>query len=427
MRHARRCPWWLLGLLLAALHTRAAGLSAGAGKAPIAIGAADLPVDGFVGVHDLLYARVILLGNDVRRIALVTIDLTSLSQDLIARVQATVQQATQAKAADVVVSASHTFSTPHVQGPGATAAEQARKSRLVQAIEQAVAQASAQAAHSLQPATLGFASGVSDVNVNRDVPTANGWWLGANEDGPSDKAVGVVRLDGPDHQPIALVVNYAVQSSVMEASAVPTGGPQISADLAGAAMGHVERQYGNKPVALWLVGAAADQAPRMTALGGHQNGAPLLRLLGERLGGEVVRVAEGIHTAAATSETLSVTQGSVTVTAQASSPQASPKKPSRDYRFQASGPVAVPYWIVRLGDIGVVGVQAELSSQTGVQIKQRSALRGTLVATMVNGAAKYMPDASAYERITYEAMSSPYAKGSVHTLVEAIVRDVALH
>jgi neutral ceramidase len=41
---------------------------------------------------------------------------------------------------------------------------------------------------------------------------------------------------------------------------------------------------------------------------------------------------------------------------------------------------------------------------------------------MVNGAAKYMPDAAAYDKITYEAMNSSYARGSAEALSDAILR-----
>ncbi len=413
----------LLAALLLSLTAHAAGLSAGAGKAAVAISAVDLPVDGFVSVHDPLYVRAIVLANDTRRIALVTVDMTSMSAELVAQVQATVARQARVAASDVLVSASHTFSTPHLQGPGADAAEQARKQRMGQAVQQAVAAAAAQAAANLQPATLGYGSGTSSVNVNRDLPTAAGWWLGANDAGPSDKTVGVVRLDGANHQPIAVIVNYAVQSSIMNESTLAAGGKAITADLAGAAMAHVERQLGKQAVALFLVGAAGDQAPYLSAVGqggdAHEAGFMLVRLLGERLGSEAVRVAQGIRTLPA-NPVLSMDAASVTVTGQASNPQAASKHPSKTYAFQATGPVQVPYWTVRVGDIGIIGVQVELSSQTGVALRERSGFAHTLVATMVNGAAKYLPDAGSYERITYEAMSSPYAKGSAEALRKAL-------
>ena len=43
------------------------------------------------------------------------------------------------------------------------------------------------AARSLRPAKIGFGSGFSSVNVNRDVLTANGWWLAPVDAGPSNK------------------------------------------------------------------------------------------------------------------------------------------------------------------------------------------------------------------------------------------------
>ena len=48
---------------------------------------------------------------------------------------------------------------------------------------------------------------------------------------------------------------------------------------------------------------------------------------------------------------------------------------------------------------------AELSAITGAAIRARSPFPHTLVVTMVNGAAKYMPDAAAYRDITCEAMN----------------------
>jgi hypothetical protein len=76
---------------------------------------------------------------------------------------------------------------------------------------------------------------------------------------------------------------------------------------------------------------------------------------------------------------------------------------------------------MRIGDIALVGVQAELSASTGAQIKARSPFPHTIVLTMVDGAAKYMPDAASYDRFTYEARNSRYAQGSAEAMVSRIV------
>ena len=84
----------------------------------------------------------------------------------------------------------------------------------------------------------------------------------------------------------------------------------------------------------------------------------------------------------------------------------------------------LPWWTLRLGPVLVVGVQVELSSVTGAAIMASSPIDHTLVATMVNGAAKYLPDAQAFDRGTYEALSSRYAKGGAEALAAAILDDL---
>ena len=64
---------------------------------------------------------------------------------------------------------------------------------------------------------------------------------------------------------------------------------------------------------------------------------------------------------------------------------------SYDYR---PGPeIDVPIVLMRIGDIALVGLQAELAASVGAQIKANSPFPHTIVVTMVDGGAKYMPDA----------------------------------
>ncbi|MEU0221066.1 hypothetical protein ABZ281_41280 [Streptomyces sp. NPDC006265] len=53
------------------------------------------------------------------------------------------------------------------------------------------------------------------MKVNRNVQTADGWWLGTGETLPSDKGVRVTRFDELDGNPFAIMANYDVQSVVM--------------------------------------------------------------------------------------------------------------------------------------------------------------------------------------------------------------------
>jgi hypothetical protein len=111
-----------------------------------------------------------------------------------------------------------------------------------------------------------------------------------------DPFLGVVRIDDRSDDALAVVMNVAVQPSVMEGSKLSMGGKLISADLAGAAARRVESHFPSA-VAFFIPGAAGDQSPRVQAsrhaidhegvvsrVDLHETGFALLELLGERLG-----------------------------------------------------------------------------------------------------------------------------------------------
>lgn len=98
----------------------------------------------------------------------------------------------------------------------------------------------------MRPARTGLGIGASRVNVQRDVPTPHGWWLGADDNGPVDGCVGVTRIEGEDGRPIVVLVNHAVQSSVMNGSVTQAGERQVTADLAGATSRRMEESYGKR-------------------------------------------------------------------------------------------------------------------------------------------------------------------------------------
>ena len=409
--------------------TGGAYLLAGAGKSAIGI---DYPIEGFVGERDKLHARVAVLGAGRARVAIAVVDLTSLPADLVGELAQLVARTADVDPGCVFVCASHTFSAPHVSGSGEKAVAEFRQS-----VCGAVSRAAGQARRELRPARLGFGLGTSRVNVNRDVPTVEGWWLGANENGISDQSVAVVRIDDRSGAPIAVLVNYAVQSSVMNESELAGGGKLVTADLAGAAASHVERQYGSPTVALFLIGAAGDQAPYLTAnrhtldrdgnwsrADVHDAGHVLVDLLGERLGSAVVQVSAQVRCDAFAGP-LRMVSASVEVQAQRAPVSFRDLRPVRSYDFQPAGTETVPISVMQLGDAVLVGLQAELSSKTGLDIKARSPFERTVIMTMVNGGAKYMADAESYDKITYAAMNSRYAKGAAELVSSRILQLLA--
>ncbi len=410
-------------------------VGAGAGRSTIELPAWVYPLENFEGEHDPLGVRVLVLDDARVRMALAVVDITSLFEDTLDQVIEIIASASGAERSRVAVIPTHTFSAPHI--PRATELlepDGRRKTdELRRCLHRAARTAAKEAARSLRPAKIGFGSGFSSVNVNRDVLTANGWWLGANDAGPSDKTVGVIRIDDVSGAPIAILANYAVQSSVMNQSTGADGQRMVTADLAGAAMRHVEEQYGEETVAFFLIGAAGDQAPYLTAfrhpLDRHGNPAHadaghaafcLVALLGERLGAEIVRTSERIENMTSDAR-LAMAVETLTLPAQVAPRSLSDIEPNRTYRFRPNGNTTTVITVVQIGDIALAGVQPELSATTGAEIKRRSPFRHTFVVTMMNGGAKYMADDESYDKVTYAAMNSRFARGCAEILTDHLI------
>src|SRR5258706_2363358 len=151
------------------------GLRAGAGKAAVELPRElfPFPGEGFTTEHDKLQTKVVLLDNGANRIALVVIDATSLSNDVIDLARWIVDKTAAVALNNVDVSASHTFSSPHV--PSAQQADRAHERELMTtALRDSLQHAADDATRTLQPARIGFGTGTSFVNMSRDLETKEG-------------------------------------------------------------------------------------------------------------------------------------------------------------------------------------------------------------------------------------------------------------
>lgn len=414
---------------------QATALRAGAGRAEIELPAELFPMDGLSGVHDALHARVLLLESG-DKIAIVSVELTSLPQEQIAALRKTVGRAADLCSENVWICVTHTFSAPHFMPEQAckTDADQRKNHLLWEGIRTAVDEATSRAVSGMQASRFGCDSGFCDVNVNRDVPTADGWWLGCNETGASDKSVMLLRFESLAGDPIALMFGYAVQSSVMGGTRNNGDSTLVTADLAGAASRFVEQEYGDAVTALFCLGAAGDQAPALDGArfqyagrDGHirvkevdERGFVIAEMLGARLGVEVLHVSERVR-CQTFAESIVVQNSTIRCPGQKTTLKTPELRPTRQFVYTPAEDRAEPVVAVALGGVALIGVRPELSCQTAVSIKEQSPFPDTMVLTMVNGGAKYMPDLGAYDRITYEAMNSSFARGSAELLCEQLV------
>ena len=388
-------------------------LRCGAGKAIIDLEGV-LPHDGFAGVHDDLCMRTLAFENeDGSRCCLLSAEETSLRDDANLRAAAAT---TIGCAEDAVwISVTHTFSAPHVRTPGHLSddAARVRNELFAKRLEKATRNACKQAVASLLPAHFAIASGPCSVNANRDVETPEGWWLGVNPDGFSDRTVRVlsIRSAVDSERVIATVFTADVQSSVVQGLHDANGELLVSGDLAGAAMRRLEGELGG--TAIFLTGAAGDQAPCVVGTGA-------LPELSNKLATEVVSALG--HAEELKAESLRLSSDTVSLPGQRRADFAT-LAPRLNYDFEPSDPELTIVYLARLGRLVVAGIQPEVESRFGARLRDAAPHPFELV-TLINGAQKYLPGIDAYDRVTYEAMNSGFARGAEELLEETILNLV---
>lgn len=404
-------------------------LRVGVGRATINLPDSFFPVENFTGIHDELCARVLLIHNELK-IAIVSLELTSLPENEISTLQKIIGREADVSAENVWICVTHTFSAPHIRSANSlkTELDHQKNNMLRKAIEDAVQEAVSQAVLSLTYARLGVGKGVCSINVNRDILTAKGWWLGSNESGISDKSVTVLRFENMEGQPVALLFSYGVQSSVMDGSYMSDGSRLVSADLTGSASRYVEEKYEGKIIALFCIGAAGDQAPAYKAKyiemdkegqiheeDIREQGFMLTKLLGNRLGGEVVQISEKIE-CLDIANPLKMKKIMFKCSGQVIPRNIRDIHPTKEYEYILAEERNVEIDAIQIGDISLLGVKPELCCSTAMEIKAHSPFSETLIFTLVNGGAKYMADEQSYENVTYESMNSFFARGSAEFL-----------
>ncbi|MGM9521347.1 MAG: hypothetical protein ACI3VB_02575 [Oscillospiraceae bacterium] len=410
-------------------------LFAGAGSAPINIPAGAFPtlVEEYTGVHDAPSAKVLILKSGSLKFAIAYFELVSLNDD-IAAFKKIVAEKSGADEENVWICVTHSLPTPHLMPPAADAPAEVhdRFGLLHRAVEDALISAADRAAVSVREAKFAFGCGRCDINVNRNIDSREGVWLGCNDEGPSDKSVPIYKFEDMDGSVIAILFNYNAQCSIMDDSRTTSGDRLVSADLAGAATAFVEQEFPGA-VAMYCLGSGGDQAPGFKGFrtvrgrGGvtrtidiHEAGYILVELLGERLGQEVVFAAERLECRELTAP-MRTGHRSFTYSGQYI-PDMRSIRPCRSYEYIKRDDVETPVEVLQIGDAAIVGVKPEVCTRTVMELKERSPYAMTGLMTFVNGGAKYMPEKDMYDAITFQSMNSRFAKGTAEVFLEDILK-----
>jgi neutral ceramidase len=409
--------------------------------------------------HERLYVRAIVLDNGLTRAALLNADLGNMPEEVWASAGKQIAEELKCPVENIIMSATHTHSGVPAGPPPPGPPQQQPAAPLVTAMLDAVRQAKAK----LQPALVGFGTGSSYLNVNRDAVSdqTHLWTQAPNLNAASDKTVAVVTFTTPAGDPIAAYVNYAMH---------PINGYLVgitSADYPGAASRYVEQAFDDKMVMVFTQGASGDQNPLLmrtatNALASKSDvkitgyelvredvEAPLregkvphgkldpkvadrlerwIESEGQLLGEEVIRVMTNTRKM---SGNVAITGEQKTISCPGRQ-RTNAGREGEPGSFKDSDAVNVRLGMLGIGDIALTAVNAEIYTMISQRTKRLSPMAHTVVVTLANGRANsgYIPDDASYGHNTFQVLGTRLKpgcaeQGIANGLVEMVAQYVA--
>lgn len=368
----------------------------------------------YTGIHDSLYARALVMDNGSKRAVLAEIDEVAVPDAY--SFLSKVAKAAGVTKDDVILCVSHTHSTLHPNG------EDKRLQPVIGHIENRTIQAVRAAVSNLQPAYVSFGRTQSYVNINNgEIDQSKGQY---SEKAFSDKTLDIIRFSRPDSCTIALVVNYPTHAEVMFRSVSRDGGFEITGDLPGRVAQLLETS-GDKPLVLTTAGAEGDQQPIFTSrqhtatMGYIDQGAggwSIVDALAHRLVDDVNKETAvmplGDHDVI-----LYTMSGEAVVPGQ----HRHGFGPNEKIVDEPSDDVHIPVSRIQLNDISMIGVGADLASQLGVNVRNASRVKNTMLITVTAGQVGYVLTDEAYKHYSHGVFGSKVRAGYAQdALIKAI-------
>jgi neutral ceramidase len=371
------------------------------------------------GVHDRIYHRIVALDDGITSFFLISSDLCSLSPAFCDQVTGDLARKLGVEPQNVWWSITHNHSSPYVGPPGVPGILHPGRFQFevdenyTALVTKTLTDGVIEAKRKLMSAKLGVGWGYSQANINRRAKDRDGSIkLGMNPDGPTDRRIGLLRLEGAGGNPLALVANYAMHATVL-------GGKStlVSGDAPGVVSEYVEQKIG-APM-LYVNGAAGNIAPLYS--GGETRHLSQFKVL---LGDRILDANRNLRT---TTNNVRLKTGMIRVD--------TPKRAGlkwttelRDYlKIGASGEesLLVPIRFMKINDdILVWSAPMELFCEVSNEIRDRSPFPYTFYFGYTNGTFAYLPTEAEFAAGGYEPSTSPFTPAAASDLTEAVVNYI---
>ena len=423
-----------------AQKTEASSFKAGAAKVNITPKVEDLPAH-ITGICDNLNVRAVVVDNGITSAALISVDIAAINDNFWEKYTQRIEKELGIPAANIFIAPSHSHSSIFLPMGNSTNVDP-KIAMFTSIMENGIINAVKQAKANLQPARVGFGTGTSYLNVNRDAidPVTRLWTQAPNYEGVSDKTVAVVKFETLTGKPIAVYYNYAMHANSMFMSGA------ISADFPGETSKYVEDYYNNKIVALFSSGAAGDQNPisvqplsevadiktnyalssgkakdlsEAIMMGASMDvqvdpkllarQAQMITSMGQLLGEEIIRTMK-LTQRTDTQMSIYSSQNIVTCPGRKRIDTGRQGTPGT---YVDGDPVNIRLSLLMLGDIAFAGVDAEVYNLIAQRLKKESPFANTIFSSITNGMSNsgYIPSDDAFVRYTFQVLSSSLQPG----------------
>lgn len=402
-------------------------LKVGAGKADITPSKKILPIPFFFMFNmdeaiDPLHVRVLDIENGNDRVVFVTFDTTFVPNP--AETVKYVCELTGLDESHVFIAATHNHCAPMVGVLTPDAQSNEKNSKIIAwyaEIKTALKAALDKAAADKRPAKMGFGTGKSYVNINRDEVNDEGKAvIGVNFERESDKTLSVVKFEDDHGKLIALLVNFAVHATVMNGCTIGSS-IKITSDLPGVASSIVEEKQGG--VCLWTSGAAGDQNPRFGTQFPEENTTDLTKVKNLGESGHLVLeylAKEHAKDIINTQKKIVCKDDRLTITAQKMNASVEGRTPAAALMFAQLQGVTLPpppdvdytLRLITLGELAIEGISAEIVTSVGKVVRSVSPFKNTILITQTDEYRGYVPDDWEYDHNAFEAEGATVEKGA---------------
>ncbi|MEI6047298.1 MAG: neutral/alkaline non-lysosomal ceramidase N-terminal domain-containing protein [Bacteroidota bacterium] len=342
----------------------------------------------FKGIHDDLFARVIVFSDGVNKAVLISADVIGFSNSFWEETTASIAKETGIRKEFVLLAAVHNHGGPITKVYDEDSS--ARVNAYMEILKNKILIATKEAINSQVPVRIGSGKGECKMNINRRAPDGKGEIeLGQNPYAPCDHEVGVISIDDRSGNPLAIIMNWPCHGVVL--------GPDnylITGDWPGAASRYIEEGSNGKIIAPVVVGASGDINP---IYGPHidfeknNSYAYGKDAIGEDLGKESLSVAKGIE---------AYTFGRITAVQRVIAVPSKEKETEKFLQPERKGDdsLRIRLSAIKIGSIVFTGVSGELFNQISVKMRSQSPYANTFMITHCNGSSGYLVSDDAFPK-----------------------------